>query len=167
MNKSYNIREVQKTDIDACADVIRRSFATVAKEFGLTRENCPTNGAFMENSRLAESFADGVFMFVIYDNGEIAGFASLEDYGGGVFEMGKLAVIPPCRHKGYGKALLDYAKIYVQGCGGNKITVGIIEENTVLKNWYAKSGFIHTGIRIIPSLPFTVGFMEWSALQRN
>ena len=29
--------------------------------------------------------------------------------------------------------------------GGMKISIGIIDENTVLKTWYKKLGFIETG----------------------
>ena len=42
-----------------------------------------------------------------------------------------------------------------------EITIGIIEENTVLKNWYADHGFVHTGTKKFPHLPFTVGFMTY------
>ena len=41
------IRAVIKEELPVCLEVIHRSFQTVADEFGLTKENCPTNGAFM------------------------------------------------------------------------------------------------------------------------
>lgn len=37
------IRNVHAADLPACLEVIRKSFATVAEEFGLTPENCPTH----------------------------------------------------------------------------------------------------------------------------
>lgn len=42
----------------------------------------------------------------------------------------------------------------------NKIKIGIVEENTILKEWYEKIGFVHTGTKKFEHLPFTVGFME-------
>jgi ribosomal protein S18 acetylase RimI-like enzyme len=96
-------------------------------------------------------------------NGEIFGFVSLHDMGSGVFELNNLAVLPAWRHIGYGKKLLDFCKTKVIELGGNKITIGIVEENTVLKNWYAANGFEHTGTRKFPHQPFTAGFMEWRA----
>ncbi|MPN36714.1 hypothetical protein SDC9_184224 [bioreactor metagenome] len=57
--------------------------------------------------------------------------------------------------------LIDYAKEKVRAFGGQKITIGIIEENTRLMNWYTANGFVHTGTRKFNHLPFTVGFMEW------
>jgi hypothetical protein len=38
---------------------------------------------------------------------------------------------------------------------------GIVEDDTVLKNWYTANGFTHTGTKRFGHLPFTVGFMEW------
>jgi len=48
----------------------------------------------------------------------------------------------------------------VKSYGGNKISIGIIEENTKLKDWYLKLGFTHISTRKFKHLPFTVGFME-------
>jgi hypothetical protein len=48
----------------------------------------------------------------------------------------------------------------VKELGGHKISIGIIEENTVLKRWYSNNGFIHLGTKTFDHLPFTVGFME-------
>lgn len=74
--------------------------------------------------------------------------------------MNNLSILPEYRHKGYGKELLDVCKNKVKELGGNKITIGIIEENTKLKEWYIAYGFIQTGTRKFGHLPFTVGFME-------
>jgi len=44
---------------------------------------------------------------------------------------------------------------------GIKINIGIIEDNTVLKNWYAANGFIRIGTKKFDHMPITVGYMEW------
>ena len=44
--------------------------------------------------------------------------------------------------------------------GGEVIQIGIIEENTRLKRWYERFGFVATGTKRFAYLPFTVGFME-------
>ena len=41
------------------------------------------------------------------------------------------------------------------------IKIGIIEESTVLKNWYISNGFVHTGTKKFDHLPFTSGYLEW------
>lgn len=53
--------------------------------------------------------------------------------------------------------LLQYSKNIL---GANKIKIGIVEENTILKEWYEKIGFVHTGTKKFEHLPFNVGFME-------
>jgi len=74
--------------------------------------------------------------------------------------MHNLAVIPELRHKGYGKQLLNFCITKVKEAGGVKIAISITEKNTVLKNWYAEYGFVHTGTKTFEHLPFTVGYME-------
>jgi ribosomal protein S18 acetylase RimI-like enzyme len=56
--------------------------------------------------------------------------------------------------------LIDFGKAKAREIGGRKITLGIMENNTVVKAWYAAKGFVHTGIKNFDHLPFTVGFME-------
>jgi ribosomal protein S18 acetylase RimI-like enzyme len=77
--------------------------------------------------------------------------------------LNDLAVLPEWRHGGYGKKLLDFCKAKVIEMGGNKITLGIVEENIVVKEWYTANGFTHMGTQAFPQLPFVVGFMEWRA----
>jgi ribosomal protein S18 acetylase RimI-like enzyme len=80
---------------------------------------------------------------------------------GGVYELNHLAVLPEWRHYGYGRRLLDFCKAKVRELSGEKISIGIVEENTRLKDWYASNGFIHRGIKKFEHQPFTAGFMEW------
>lgn len=145
------------------ADVIRRSFATVARDYGWTQGTAPTFTAFITNEKLAEKVKDGYFMFGLCVGKKIFGFVSLTDVGNGVYELNHLAMLPEWRHYGYGKRLLDYCKAKVRELGGNKITIGIVEENTVLKDWYTANGFVHTGTKKFDWQPFTAGFMEWRA----
>ncbi|MFT8315737.1 MAG: hypothetical protein ABF633_16030 [Clostridium sp.] len=42
-----HIREIKNQELSISAAIIRESFLTVAKEFDLTKENCPTSGAFI------------------------------------------------------------------------------------------------------------------------
>lgn len=148
----------------ACAALIRRCFSTVAEEFGLTAENCPTNGAFITEERLRGDFDRGCIMAVLYVREEPAGFIQLTDCGGGIFSMEKLGVIPPHRHRGCGLRLLEWANRTVCELGGHRIRIGIIEENHRLRLWYAAGGYDHVGVRTVDGLPFTVGYMEKSVV---
>ncbi len=156
----YFIRKIEFNELHACAEVIRKSFHTVAEAFHLTKENCPSNGAFIKTDRLDLEWSKGNMMYGLFVQSSLIGFFELEEKGAGRFELEKLSVLPALRHRGYGKILLDYAKKTVRELGGNIITIGIIEQNAILKNWYLKYGFTHTGTREFPHLPFMVGFME-------
>ncbi len=134
---------------------------TVAVDFGLTKENCPTNGAFVTLDMLHNDFAGGNLMFAKFASGKIIGFAELSKQDIETYELKKLAVLPEFRHRGYGKELLAFAKSKASDLGAKKITIGIIEENLRLKNWYEANGFVHRGTKVFPHLPFTVGFMEF------
>jgi ribosomal protein S18 acetylase RimI-like enzyme len=155
------LREVRADELDACAAMIRESFLTVAEEFGLTPENCATNGAFLPVERLVNDFTNGNIMFGVFADGDRpVGFMQLRDKGEGVFSLEKLCVLPGWRHDGIGAKLLEKARTEAIRLGGHKITIGIIEENTRLKDWYLLNGFVHTGTIDLPHLPFIVGFME-------
>lgn len=157
------LREVRADELNACAAMIRESFMTVAEEFGLTPGNCPTNGAFLPAERLRNDYENGNIMFGFFADGEQpVGFMQLRDKGEGIFSLEKLCVLPGRRHDGIGVKLLTKARIEALRLGGSKITIGIIEENTRLKDWYLLHGFVHTGTIDLPHLPFIVGFMELS-----
>ena len=159
--QNFIIREVEESELENCAEIIRKSFATVAAEFNLTQENCPTNGAFLTFDRLLSERQSGKLQYGLLINDNLAGFVCLnKTKENHIYSLEKLAVLPEFRHNGGGLALLNFAEEKVKSFGGEKITIGIIEENIILKEWYLRNGFIHTGATVIPSLPFTVGFME-------
>ena len=91
---------------------------------------------------------------------KMVGYMSLSKESDDIYELHNLAVLPEYRHNGLGKMLLDHAKETVKALGGKVIKIGIIEESTVLKNWYIANGFIHTGTKKFEHLPFTSGYLE-------
>ena len=155
------IRPLRPEQLPACAEVIRQGFAGVAREFGLTKENCPSNGAFITEELLRQAVEKGHLFYGLFEDGVLAGCMALEPQDeADVFELGRLAVLPEKRHHGYGKRLIDEARRRAKELGARKIVIGIIEENTRLRQWYTDYGFVHTGTRVFAHLPFTVGFME-------
>lgn len=153
------LRTMQKNEVELCAELIRQGFGTVAKDFGLTRDNCPTNGAFMTVERMKADINKGNQMYVLCDADKIMGFMELEKVDDERIELRKLTVLSEYRHYGYGTKMLNFAKSQAKALGARQLTIGIIEENTVLKEWYIKNGFIHTGTHVFQHLPFTVGFL--------
>ena len=155
------IKQVEnKEQLNICIDIIRNSFATVAEEFSLTENNCPSHTAFMKFDKLEKQFNDGRPMFIFCQDDVPVGYFSLAKCSDEEWELNNLAVLPEYRHLGIGKAMVDYAVAIVKNYGGTKISIGIIEENSTLKNWYLKLGFTHISTRKFEHLPFTVGCME-------
>lgn len=154
------IQVENKEQLNICLDIIRSSFITVAEEFGLTENNCPYHTAFMTIDKLQKQFDDGRPMFLFYQDAVPVGYFSLAKCSAEEWELNNLAVLTEYRHLGIGKAMVNYAVKMVENYGGNKISIGIIEENTKLKDWYLKLGFNHISTRKFEHLPFTVGFME-------
>lgn len=144
-----------------CIDIIHKSFATVAKEFGFTKENCPRHTSFMPIGRLEEQFNNGYQMFLYSYHDNDAGFFSLYITDDHALELNTLGVLPEYRHNGIGKRIIDFCKKYATEHNCSKIQISIVEENKKLRTWYEDLSFIHTETKIIPDLPFTVGYMKF------
>jgi len=148
-------------DIEESVKVLQASFGTVARQFNLTQENCPTNSAFITDAKLQEEWERGISMFGLFEKDKQIGFVALEKSStDSLFYLEKLAVIPDYRHKNYGKELMDFACKFVKNENGKKISIGIINENLVLKEWYTRYGFVEKEIKVYSHLPFTVCMME-------
>lgn len=145
-----------------CQNIIQQSFKTVAENFGLTVENCPNHTSFITEDKLKKQFSDGSDMFLYEKDEKYIGYFSLIKKSRSVYELDNLSVLPEFRHMGIGREMVEYAKNYANLKNGETISIGIIEENTVLKEWYKQLGFEHKGTKKFEHLPFTVGFMELS-----
>jgi ribosomal protein S18 acetylase RimI-like enzyme len=154
------IKPLEYSDLVSCVKVIRESFATVARDFKLTELNCPNHTSFMTLEKMQNQFNIGTQMFGYFCDDEIVGYVSLTKIDNLTYELNNLAILPEYRHNGYGTELIDFCKAKVKELGGNKIKIGIIEENSILKDWYTANGFIHTGTQKFEHLPFMVGRME-------
>ena len=161
MFDAAKIKEVEKSELKECLEVIHQSFETVGAEFGLTKENCPKHTSFIPLSFLETQKNWGWRMYALYAGEKMIGYMSLSKESGDTFELHNLAVLPAYRHHGFGKLLIDHAKDVVKALGGRVIKIGMIEESTVLKNWYIANGFIHTGTKKYEQLPFTSSYLEW------
>lgn len=157
------IKKVEAKDIPECVKVIKESFSTVADEFGLTVENAPRFTAFATTEERLNwhLVKENRPMYAFYVKGTIVGYYSLllqDDE----CELNNLCVIPSYRHQGIGETLLMNAFQVAMDLHCNKMNIGIVEENLVLKRWYESFGFVHTGTHKFDFFPFTCGYMEKS-----
>ena len=155
------IQQLEQSAFSVAAEVIRASFATVADDLGITEDNCPKYVGFVTTTeRLQTQYGWGWQIYGLYEKERLVGYVSISKEGDGIYELHNLAVLPEFRHVGYGKQLLDFCFARIKEAGGCKVTISIVEENTVLKNWYVAYGFVHTGTKKFEHLPFTSGYME-------
>ncbi len=158
------IKEIDKSEIAECVNVIRKSFLTVADEFGFTIENAPRFTAFAttEERLFYQNEYEHRLMVAYYDDGDgrILGYYSLMFLENSECELSNLCVLPEFRHKRIGEALLEDAVIRVKNSGCKKMKLGIVEENKRIRAWYEKHGFTHTHTVKYDYFPFTCGYME-------
>ncbi|MCL2019038.1 MAG: GNAT family N-acetyltransferase [Oscillospiraceae bacterium] len=156
----FNVNEITENDVVKSADIIRRSYKTVAEEFGITEENTPTHGSFLKDEKLITEFEGGKKMFGLYEWEKQVGFVALETKDGENYQIEKLAVLPDYRHRRGGRELMKYAENQARDAGGKLISIGIIYENKRLMEWYKNLGYKETGTKIFPNFPFTVCYMK-------
>ncbi|MGD0621601.1 MAG: GNAT family N-acetyltransferase [Thermacetogeniaceae bacterium] len=147
-------------ELETSVNIIRSSFLTVAGEFNLTPENAPTNAAFIKLADLLKMRDRGIAMFGLFEGGVQTGFVAVERADENVFYLEKLAVLPEYRHRGFGRAMIDFACEHVKHAGGSTVSIGIIDDHTVLKHWYQACGFAVTGTKSFQHLPFKVCFLS-------
>lgn len=149
-------------DFFLLSQLLNDSFGTVAKEFNLTRENCPTNNAFISRAELKNQLTDCREFFAFEHQNLPVGFIAIErsERDPTTFYIEKVAVHPAFRHKMIGKKLMDFSIDRIKGLGGKRISIGLIAHHVVLKNWYQQQGFKEFELKSYEYLPFDVCMME-------
>jgi len=148
------IRICTEEDIQILTETIRRSFWDVAEHFGLTPENAPSHPSNCTVDWIQKHMEHGVKYFAIENKNHFVGCVALEQPNSEVCYLERLAVLPDQRRRGFGTAL-----VYLLGV--NYVSIGIIAEQTELKNWYKKLGFVEGESKEFSHLPFRVTFMSY------
>ena len=148
------------SDIPQAVEIIRVSFKTVAEQFGLNEGNCPLNPAFFTEGKLKASIDDGMVCFILGHDNRQVGFVGMKKLSSLEYSLERLAVLPEERHNGCGKMLVDHVCTIARNAGGHEIHIGIINEHTILKQWYQDLGFSITSIDRYDHLPFRVCMMR-------
>ena len=63
-------------------------------------------------------------------------------------------------HRGIGGRLLAHAMETAREQGCSVMNLSIVEENTVLRKWYERSGAVHTHTEKFDFFPFTCGYLK-------
>jgi N-acetylglutamate synthase-like GNAT family acetyltransferase len=161
MMMSSKIRICTKEDTQVLAETIRRSFRDVAERFGLTQENAPRHPSNCTVDWIREHMELGVTYFAIENKNHVVGCVALERANSEVCYLERLAVLSDQRRRGFGKALVNHVLSEAKLLGVNYVSIGIIAEQTELKNWYTGLGFVEGESKEFPHLPFLVTFMSY------
>jgi ribosomal protein S18 acetylase RimI-like enzyme len=152
------IIEVTPDRYAECLAVLHAGFATEVADFGITRENTPSNPAFWSDSAVASIVGRGFELFAVEQGGRIVGcaFVGPSRSRPGEWSLRHLAVDPTTRHAGYGAALVADGARRARAAGAEVLAIGIVAENTRLSDWYRRLGFDSIDRTEYPGLVFTV-----------
>ena len=158
---SSKIRACTKEDAHVLAETTRKSFRDVADRFGLTRENAPRHPSNCTADWIREYMESGITYFAIENSDHVVGCVALEQAKPEVCYLERLAVLPNQRRNGFGKALVQHALSEAKLLGVHYVSIGIVAQQTELKDWYKRLGFIEGESKEFPHLPFRVTFMAY------
>jgi len=149
-------------DLSAIVKVLNISHGTVAKEFGFTKDNNPTNNAFKDEPTLRTQLNKGIDLYAMSNNDKLIGSIAIEKSAKetDTFYIEKVSIVPEYRNQGFGVKLMDFAITKIKGFGGKTISIALIDSNIKLKRWYLSQGFNEIGTRDFEHLPFRVCFMN-------
>lgn len=155
------IKEATLNDCEVIVKLIRDSFRDVARRFSLTKDNCPKHPSNCDSSWIESDISRGVQFFILYADENPIGCVAIEKANAGVCYLERLSVLPEMRGKHFGIRLVHHALESAASKGVDKVSIGIINEQTELKEWYIRLGFVETQTKNFPHLSFTVCLMEF------
>lgn len=156
-------------DLSAIVKVLNLSHGTIARDFNFTKEDNPTNNAFIDEKTLREQLNNGIELYGLKMNNRLVGCIAIEKSKRepATYYIEKVSVLPEFRHQGIGVRLMDFATAKIKDAGGQIISIALIDSNTKLKKWYLSQGFIETGFKDFEHLPFRVCFMRKESIVQS
>lgn len=162
-----HIRTADAPDVSLLSGLIRDSFRDVAQRFGLTPGNCPKHPSNCTIKWIQNDLFRGVMYYILECNDIPVGCVALEKADPDLCYLERLAVLPEDRRKGFGKALVHHAFVQASALGAIKMSIGIISEQTELKQWYQNIGFVEKETKAFEHLPFLVTFMTYDVRKHD
>jgi len=149
-------------NLTQAVEVLNVSHGTVAKQFGFTKEDNPSNNAFVDAPTLKSQLEKGIELYLMTLDNQPIGCIAIEESTKEIdtFYIEKVSVIPSFRNQGFGVKLMDFATSLIKERGCKRISISLIDSHSKLKQWYTRQGFAETGTKDFPHLPFRVCFMS-------
>jgi ribosomal protein S18 acetylase RimI-like enzyme len=163
-NQNLRIDLLGEEDYEACIHLMRASFQTVAETLKFTKETFPASGAYFDKNKLYRLLSKGAEWYGLYNIEdpchELVGCFALTTKNGMTYTLHKLAIKPSYRHRGYGQYLMGLAEELVIEKGGKSLSLGMVEENTLLKSWYLAMGYKEIKTKVYKKTQFHICFMK-------
>ena len=156
------IIQSSKEDAQHIAFIVSEANKDIAELFNLTRDNTPKHPSFYTTEWVLSDFRRGELYFFYKEEGIIKGCVAFEQPDPQTAYLNRLSVLPDYRHNGIGAGLVKHICEYSKSKKVQTISIGIIAEHTVLKNWYLDLGFIEGEIKKFDHLPFDVLLMRYN-----
>jgi N-acetylglutamate synthase-like GNAT family acetyltransferase len=133
----------------------------IADKFGLTMENNPKHSSFCTKEWVLSDFDRGEEYYLCQRKSVNLGCVAFEQPDSKISYLNRLSVLPEYRHDGVGEQLVKHVLEYSRSKEIQMVSIGIIADHTILKNWYLKLGFIEGKTKSFDHLPFDVAFMSY------
>lgn len=153
------IREARSTDVTELSHLIRSAYRDVADRFQLTPANCPKHPSNCTDEWVENDLERGVRYFILELRGSPVGTVAIEIAGTDLCYLERLAVLPHERNKGYGHQLVEHVFRTAREQDLKTVSIGIINRQADLKQWYQNIGFTEGDTKEFKHLPFKVCFM--------
>jgi len=152
------IRQADDSDLDDLVEVLRAAFASQAAELGLTEETAPWHVAFRE-AAVTEREMGYLTFFLLTADGRAAGCIAIQNdveavYGGDGY-IGRVAVHPQYRRRGYAHLLLRFAETALRDRGARRVRLVVLSALSDLVAFYASQGYEVVGHRTFREFDLT------------
>jgi diamine N-acetyltransferase len=119
-------------DVSAVLKVLNLSHGTIARDFNFTKEDNPTNNAFIDEKTLREQLKNGIALYGLKMENRLVGCIAIEKSKREVdtYYIEKVSVLPEFRHQGIGVRLMDFATDKIKNAGGKMISIALIDSNS-------------------------------------
>jgi len=155
------IIQSKKEDAKKIAPIVSEANKDVAELFNITFENAPKHPSFYTPEWVLADFKRGEQYFLFIEGGVAKGCVAFEKPDSETAYLNRLSVLPGFRHNGIGTELVKFICNYSEAKKVKRVSIGIIAEHEVLKNWYLALGFIEGEMKKFEHLPFDVRFMRY------
>lgn len=144
------IRRAHTSDLEDLHGLLQAAFASQAEELGLSIEDAPWHTAYRDVSNTEREMGYLTFFMIIADDrpaGCIAIQNDVEPEYGGDGYIGRVAVHPDYRGRGYAHLMLRFAETALRDRGAKKVRLVVLSVLEGLVEFYAEQGYEIAGHR--------------------